>query len=257
MRVKPGGPFPGATILLALILLLGAGWLRAEDKVVFVDEPVAPYCYGELGGEATGGITSELLAELFGRLGLDFEIQLLPWARVLKTVEHGKADGIPLLMKNAEREAFLAYTDPVVENRELFYYLPERLGDFQWDTFQDIQGLKLGLITGYIYNEEFLRAVEQQHNPVVYSQDVEANFRLLLAGRVDLTLEDETLAQPVLAEHPDWAAQVRTAERPVSSYYWYMGISKLSPLAARMDEINSVLNEMRDDGSLEAILGRN
>ena len=225
-----------------------------EGPVVFLDEPVAPYCVGEMGGLATGGISYDLLSEVFGRMGLAFELKLVPWARVLKTVEHGQADGVPLLMKNEEREAFLVFTDPVAEHQEIFYYLPERLGVFHWTAFSDLKPYTVGLISGYTYDEDFLKAIDEVGFKTVHSQDMEANLRLLLAGRVDMILEDDSMIGPVLAEHPDWSAKIAKTDKPVSTYYWYMAISRLSPLAGHVDEINKILSDMRSDGSLEDIL---
>lgn len=245
-------------LFLALSLALPIATVSAgdegADKVVFVDEPLAPYSLGEMGGLAQGGISYDLLAGIFGRLGMDFELRLVPWARVLKTVEHGKADGVPLLVKNAEREAYLVYTDPVVEIRDLLYYLPERLGRFQWEEYADLKGRSFALTTGYAYDEGFMSALEAFDFQVIRSRDTEANVRLLLAGRADLILEEESMMATLLAEHPEWESRISAAAKPVSSYFWYMGISRLSPLAGRVDEINQVLSDMREDGSLDVIL---
>ncbi len=252
-------PILAATALaVALWSLAGAGPCLAGEqgtKVVFADEPLPPYNLGDLGGLSQGGISHDLMAEVFGRMGLEFELQMMPWARALKSAEFGQVDGLPLLMKNAEREAYLVFTDPVVENRELFYYLPDRLGDFSWGDFSDLKGRSIGLINGYIYDEGFLQAIDEQGIRVTRSQDIEDNMRLLLAGRVDLILEDETMVGPMFAAHPDWAARIRAARKPVSSYYWYMAVSRKSWLADRVGEINQVLADMRRDGTLDAILG--
>lgn len=227
---------------------------EAPGKLIFVDEPMAPYDLGELGGVSQGGVSQEILAQIFGRMGMAFEIQLVPWARALKIVEHGEADGIPLLMKTPEREAYMVYSEPIVEHRELLYYLPERMGVFEWRDYADLKDLTVGLINGYTYGEGFLDALSTGAFRAVYSQDTEANFRLLLAGRIDLILEDETTAGQLLAARPEWSYRIRAMGKPVTSYYWYMGISRLSPLADHVDEVNRVLSDMRDDGSLDVIL---
>ena len=246
----------GLVVLLALFAAVPAG---AEEGgsglVVFADEPASPYVFGELGGTAQGGITVEILTEMFTRLGREFEIRLMPWARVLKTVKHGRADAVPLLMKTPEREEYLVYTDYVVENRELFYYRPDSLGDFQWRDYGDLQGFTLGLVRDYTYGESFLEALAAYRYPVVYSPDNESCFRKLLAGRVDLILQDETMANAILSEHPEWGNRLGASEKPVTTYEWYMGISRLSPLAGEVDEINRILSDMRADGSLARILG--
>ena len=238
--------------------LMASPWAMAADQqpgtIILLDEPIAPYNYGETGEISRKGLTYTLYSEIFKRLGMDFEIQLVPWARVIKTVQHGRADGIPLLMESEERKAFLVFSAPILENKEVFFYRPSQLGDFQWNDFSQLKDYTIGLINGYTYGDPFLAALETYKYRVVYSQDIESNFRMLTAGRVDLTLEDKRMAGYTLAQHPQWKSQVRAAPKAASSYTWHLGISRQSPLAEHLDEINRIIAAMKKDGSLDRII---
>ena len=66
----------GLLVALAALLLSGAtapvalAQRQCPERAVFIDEPVAPYALGEVGEQAQGGISLDLLQELFGRLGM-------------------------------------------------------------------------------------------------------------------------------------------------------------------------------------------
>lgn len=182
--------------------------------------------------------------------------RLVPWARAIDSVMYGDGDGIPLLMKKKERESFLKYTDPVVENRELLYYLPERLGEFQWDESTDLKGYAIGLVRGYAYDNSIMKTIKDHNIQVTYAKDSKLNLGMLQAGRVDLIVEDESVLQAILAAQPDWDKRVLPTSKVISSYYWYIGIAKHSPLVDHVGDMNRVLEEMRKDGSLKAILDK-
>lgn len=247
------------TTLIVLCLLHGmlpvCGYTHEDPTFIFLDEPIPPYTYGVEGDTCKKGLSKEIFDELFGRLGLRYEIRLVPWARAMDSVKHGRCDGIPLLMKNGERESFMTFTAPVVENRELLYYASGRLGHFRWNQLGDLRNYELGLVRGYTYADSLLQAIEQYGVHVTYSKDSKMNFRMLEAGRVDLIVEDETLAKSILAE-AGLAEKIVAAGRPVSSYFWHIGVSNASPLVKRLDAINRALETMRSDGSLARILDR-
>ena len=240
------------------VVVPGPGPSGAEEAMLtFVDEPLAPLSEGELGQEARGGMVLALLHEVFGRLGREVRLELMPFARALKTVENGQADGLPLLMDSPGRERYLVFSDEVVRDRECFHYRPDRLGDFAWRDYDDLQGLVVGLVIGYAYSESFTRAVEQGRVAVEYASDSESNLRKLLLGRVDLVLEGDFQYLAVVAEHPRWEMSLQRALPEVGSYGWRIGLSKVRPdTMALLPDVNGVLRDMRADGTLARLFGR-
>ena len=229
----------------------------AQERIyIFMDEQAPPYTSGEEGGLCDSGLTKEIFDELFGRLGLRYQIRLVPWARALDNAMNGECDGIPLLRQNKERELSLRFTDTVVENSEQLYFLPERLGDFRWERFSDLKDLSLGLVRGYTYAQPLQDAIWEHGILVAYGKDTKMIFNMLVAGRVDAVVEDETLVRPLFAAHPEWADRITPAEKPVSTNSWHIGISRQSPLAEHIEAINRVLRDMRADGTLDRILDK-
>lgn len=225
-----------------------------KEKYIFMDEPLPPYSIGETGTLSREGLSFELLSLIFDELGVDFEINLVPWGRAIKSVTHGKIDGIPLLMKNSEREKSMVFSLPLIETKEFFFYMPERHPGFFWNSYDDLAGKTIGLVNGYTYGDDFLEAVKSNKFKVLYSKDTEACLVKLLAGRVDFIVENETSVRVFFHANAEWRERIKHSDRAVSSCSWHMGISKSSPLASRMGEINGVIRKIKADGRWSGIV---
>ena len=224
--------------------------------VHLADSPWPPYTIGEIGQQATGGVGVDLVRQIFGALGIEVSIEMHPWKRVLKMAEFGRVDGPTLLMKTLEREAYLVYTDPVFEAREVFYFNKDRFGDFNWQNFSDLKPYTIGVIGGYSYGDAFLEAIGSQGLKTEEAVSTEVNFQKLYAGRIDFYLEDELVAKAVMANHEDWKGILVFAPKPVTIYDYYMAISKKSPAVELIPELNKVIARMKSDGSIMRILER-
>lgn len=238
---------------IVVSLLFAAQIVRAEDNWLFVDEPLPPYSCGNVGERAKGGISYMLVKEIFKRMDMEARLELVPWARALKMLEYGRADGMPLLLPNGERAAFMVFTDPILEGGDALVYNIDRHPDFVWRGYESLQGLTLGLVRGYSYNTDLFRAMLEHAGGMEFSVDSEANLRKLQAGRVDVVIEELLTVRTILSKHEDWKPALRVWPELLTSYYWSMGISKKSRLAERLEEINAVLGMMREEGTLSKI----
>jgi polar amino acid transport system substrate-binding protein len=245
-----------AFALGAAVLFAGGGADAFADveSAFFADSPFPPYTIGELGEAPSGGIAVEIAEALFSRLGIELRIQLMPWRRVLKTVQTGRADGVLLLMRTEEREQYLAFTDLVYEGREVFVFNRLVRPSFAWETFSDVKSCTLGLVEGYTYGEAFLSAVDELDIAVDFADSTEQNLAKLAAGRVDLVVEDKRVVRCLLGSNPKWQSTLAFARKPVTVYPYYMGISLASPLVTLLSHINGALGAMREDGTMAEIL---
>jgi polar amino acid transport system substrate-binding protein len=225
-----------------------------ETAVLFVDEPVPPFLTGEAGGYATEGISHDLVKEVFGRMDLRARVKVAPWARALKMVEHGRADGLPLLLPKEERKIYMVFSDPILRGGDVLIYNRVYTPDFTWSEEKGFEGLIVGKVRGYSYKEELLQKMKGRARRIEESIDSETNLRKLHAGRVDVVVEDLVISKTVIRKHPKWRDSLAYWDELLTSYHWHMGISKKSPLAGRIAEINAVLEEMRRDGALAEIM---
>lgn len=224
-----------------------------DGAFLMVNTVYPPYTVALEDGSASGTATA-LVDELFRRLALPVRQRLLPWNRVLRMAEDGAADGVSMLAHSPEREATMAFTVPVAEAHQSFYYAHPAHDGFAWQRYEDLRPYRIGLVQGYTYSQKFLAAVARLGLSVEYAPSDESNFAKLRSGRVDLCLSNDLVAEAYLNSQPDLRSSVGKAERPVRSYPLYMAFSRNSPLAGRLAEIDAEIGRMRADGTLQRIL---
>jgi polar amino acid transport system substrate-binding protein len=245
------------TLILSLVVLIHFSFIASGqtiDRIHFSDSPYPPFTEGELGGPPTEGITLRIINEIFSRLGIETEIELMPWKRVLKSVETGQSDGVTLLMYTPEREKYLLYTEVLFESHDLIYYNTELMENFQWWGYEDLQGYIIGLVSRYTYGENFHRMAENLHLSIEIVDSSETNLKLLYLGRIDLAIENEATVHALIHVNPEWREKIRASSKPLNTYPYYMAISRRSPAADILPEINRTINEMKKDGTMERIL---
>lgn len=253
--MKKMGRFLAVLVLYAWVVPQAVTAGEAKT-VLLLEDPWPPYTLGEEGSAPTGGIAVELLREIFNRLNVPVEFKLQPWKRVLRNAEEGEADGIMLLMYEAERERFLAYSDVIFESRELLYFRRDLHENFQWNSFADLRNYTFGVVDGYTYSDEFLEAIKTQGLKTDPSMTTDMNWRKLYGKRIDFMVEGEAIANALFAGHKEYKEAFRAAARPVSTFALHMAFSKKSEAAALLPEVNRIIAEIQKDGTVDRILGR-
>lgn len=246
------------TVFLVLLLAVSIRTGICDDTALmqFADAPYVPYVYGEIGGTASRGIAVEIVHEVFRRIGVRVQVDLYPWRRVLKMAETGQSDGICLLMKTAEREDYLVFSDVVFIGEEVLLYDTTRYPDFTWEDFSDLTEYTIGLVDGYVYGRAFMDSIEALSLTVEYADDSPANLRKLTAGRVDLVVEERYAAAAMLKDLGADGEKIRAASAPVSEYSYYMALSRQSPASEAVAAVNEALAAMKADGTIDRILSR-
>lgn len=192
-------------LIAALFLTCVSVFVHAE-KLRIVTEPWAPYVYEENG--QLKGIDYQVTAEVFERLGVEVDWQLLPWKRCLDMIEKGQADGVLDIFQTAERDNQL-------------YYPSEPLSDVEFVLFQatarshpiasldDLKGLTVGISPGYTYPLAFRESAAFRREA---APTHEANFGKLDLGRIDLLITDRRVGR-YLIKH--LGLQGRISELPL------------------------------------------
>src|SRR5690606_8420098 len=139
-------------ILVALLCTLALA-ARAEPLRI-VTEAWAPYVYEENGRPA--GLDYEITAEVLRRLGVEAQLQFMPWKRCLLAMEQGQADGILDVFHNAEREPAMVYVaEPLSEVEFVLFYARKR--PYAYHSLEDLRDLLIGISPGYWYNNQAFR----------------------------------------------------------------------------------------------------
>ncbi len=234
-----------AAAALALAPAAGAGTARWH----FVTEQFAPYIAEKDG--AAGGPMVDVLRELCGRLGIQCEIELLPWRRALASGSSAQVDGVFALVDYGEPREDFHVSSPVVETRYSFF--ARSVDTVAYRTPSDLIGRNVGVYGPSASSRLLTRlALGTNARPQV-ELDNATVLRKLQAGRYGtggLALVNERVADDLIAaESLKGLRLAGVAVRPNLAF----GLRRSMP-AADVERFNRALDQLCRSGRLQALL---
>lgn len=177
-----------ANAMLFAHLLFAANCLANEDALTIVTDPWPPYVIQN--DEGISGADVDITRAIFKQLNLNIDIQVMPWKRCIALVKQKKADAILAVSLNQERTHFLHYpSNPISTGTTIFFKRAEN--EFKYTGLPDLRQQRVGAILGYSYCKEL-----DQQAFILKAERVpslEQNFKKLLAGRLDLVIEVDSV----------------------------------------------------------------
>nr|WP_321403524.1 transporter substrate-binding domain-containing protein [uncultured Desulfobacter sp.] len=220
-------------------------------------DPWPPYATGQIGGALASGYALDIGTEISKRIHCSLKADLLPWQRVLVCMKNGTYDITFPIQRKPAREAFMVFTNVILEDRVFLWHLKTRKDNLcTWQTIDDLKPYTIGIVSGYTYREKMDDAIE---NGVIKTEKVnsaEYNLKKLLCKRFDGFLESESVVMSFFQKYPEYTNRITHAPQIVSKDVFRIGISKKSPFAQMLPEINRVIREMREDGTIAGIMTR-
>ena len=240
-------------VALLAIFLLSAGCTNQgpkEEKVVVVSghPEWKPVMWKQ--EEKIVGIGPEVVEKVFSELGFKVDSRYVgPWDMVQLKAKEGEVDAIVALYKTKEREEYLSYSVPyTVDPIEVF---TKKGNEFSLQGPESLFGKK-GLATiGDSYGQEIDDLILDGKLQVTRVDSPEQAFALLEKGEGEYFLYSLYSGKRVIAENN----LTDIYESGVISHEnFYIGISKKSPIAELLPEINSILDKYNRDGTIQEIV---
>ncbi|UCB44487.1 MAG: amino acid ABC transporter substrate-binding protein [Spirochaetota bacterium] len=160
-------------------------------KVTLVADPYPPYQFEENG--TLHGIDYEVISEAFRIHDIDIETRLCTWEECIGQMEDHKVDGIFQITRTPDRENRFLFTEMLRMAKTVFFKREEDSTelDRDIDVLHQLHGLKVGVLSGYIYNADIDRLAEEYKLKVGQSEQL---VKGLVRGEFDLALLDEGVA---------------------------------------------------------------
>jgi polar amino acid transport system substrate-binding protein len=233
-----------------VLLMLSATGVMAAEKIRYCDYPVyPPISWSD--GKTIRGLAPSVVNELFGRLGYEVEmVELDNWNRCILDVAEGRVD-VVLAYRTAEREQGLVFSTVPVLHEEVAVFI-NRQHPVKIDRLEDLANYRGGLLFGESYGEVFDRFVAEHQNIEMVS-DSRQNFGKLIRGRIDFIVSERRTGQ-VLVDTLPGAQGIVALRNSFVVGYLRVGVSRRSPLASRMPDINAQLQRMIDSGQVDRLL---
>jgi len=190
------------------------------------------------------GIDIETAQAIADKLGLELQIDDMDFDAALLSVQQGKADIVMAgVTVTDERKAVMDFSDSYATGIQSII-VPEGSDIASPD---DLAGKKIGTqrgTTGYICcSDDF-----GDENVVAYDDGLTA-VQALNNGQVDAVVIDNAPAQEFIAANPG----LKILDTSYAEEDYAIGMAKNSPLE---DAVNSVLEELKADGTLQAIVDK-
>ena len=149
----------------------------------------------------------------------------------------------------------MVFTNVILEDRVFLWHRKDRKDSLpEWQTINDLKPYTIGIVSGYTYRDKMDQAIE---NDIIKTQKVnsaESNLKKLLGKRFDGFLESESVVISFFQKYPKYKDQITHAPKIVSKDVFRIGISKNSPFAQILPEINRIIHEMKKDGTIDRIM---
>ncbi|WP_405118809.1 substrate-binding periplasmic protein [Pseudomonas leptonychotis] len=235
------------TLFGAACLLLGISVHASEQpelKISVGDWP--PYLSSDL---KHNGVIAHLISDLLADEGYRVTFQFLPWPRAYSAAAAGRFDASAVWMHKTEREADFLFSAPLL-NEEFVFFLLKSL-PFDWKTFDDLTGMKLGGGLKYSYGPDFDAFLAESKVRMERVSSDQQNFEKLLKERVVLYPQEMNVGYAALRSHfsPEDQAKITHHPKPLLVNLSYLMLPKsLEGSPALLDRFNKRLQRYRDSG---------
>ncbi|MCP3923366.1 MAG: amino acid ABC transporter substrate-binding protein [Desulfobacterales bacterium] len=249
----------GKLILIVFALcLIGQDAFSSQKLVLVGNTGNKPSVYKNNKGEIVG-IDVDVIKEMAKRANITVEFRLVPWVRVLISIEDGLVDGGFPLFVTPERQKYSIYTQvPVHRTLYMAYCLQENKN--KYNKLSDLYGQKVGKLRGISVSPAFDTATKngdiELYEMNRYSQLLKMVYfkRLpVIVGKrstVGLYLKKHKRKEVVGKALTDLDKNGKTGRKA------FLVISKKSKIPNKIEllkKINRIMTQMKKDGTIERI----
>lgn len=210
---------------------------RILKVAVYLDPPYVDYKNNQFIGEDI-----DLLISLAKKSNMQIEYIRCPIARCLYLVKEGVADMVMQLKKTPERINDFIYLQPATFIQEFplnFYINKDSPNTIQ--NYQDLTGLKIGVIRGMSYFDRFDKDTELLKVKV---NNREQLIGMLKKGRIDTFLDRDDAMLPIL-NRINSQEEINKAQFKFTNYVKsYLVISKKSEISPYANQLSRHLKEI-------------
>ncbi len=199
------------------------------------------------------GLYSHIVSEAFKLEGITVKWGFFEWVRALKIAESGKDwDASAVWWPSEENKKKFYISETVGTTSFVFFHLKSK--QFNWNSIEDLKGMKVGGTKEYNYGNEFADAAKNKVFKLELVLNDELNFKKVFHGRVDIFPNDPVVGM----------AQIRNIFPPeqadlITFHKKEFMVSPLSLIISRnskdgkvfLEKFNSGLKKLQESGRIE------
>lgn len=222
----------------------------SAEKVIAAGDPWPPFLDPDSSGN---GLVFEIADLAFKTQGYKLEMEFVPWARAIRGVKEANYDVLLATWYTEERNGYLRYSEPYLENEIKFI---QRLEDnFEYQGLASLTGKNVGIVRDYGYGDEFLNATNFKR---AEANNLLQNVKKLVSGRIDLTLEDEIVSRAILKSRaPHMLQKIKFTKNSFSKKSLFLTSGRKNSRSKKLVEVfNRGIKEIKGNGGFDEIMKR-
>jgi len=181
------GMAPAIHVGLLSVATIGGACLHAaagELRVAVGEADYPPYYYQERTDGPYLGISMEVCQAIASRMGYHLAFARVPFARLIASLQSGRADMVCNFFNTPERAKIAAFASvpSAYETAQLFVKKGSPIA-WKGGSLQQLATYRFGGITGYSFGQEYDSATNLDKT---YAADEDMQIRMLLADRFDI-----------------------------------------------------------------------
>jgi polar amino acid transport system substrate-binding protein len=223
------------------------------EKINCATNNFPPYAFSE--GKQLKGIEIDIFSELENRTGININIDIMPFKRMLAYARVGKIKCVFSVFKTDERVKYLHYTSvPIHESSLMLYVHRDNYFEYEYESYQNLLGKTFGLIRGFASTPKFDKAVTQRLFNHVEVNSVEQLLLLLSKKRIDAAIISKHVGDYQLKRLN--ITDVVAIDSPLAFNSAYIAFSKSMNASVLVSTFNKALAEMIADGTYDQIFNK-
>ncbi len=240
-------------VVIAISLLFYSPVLFAETSIRITNGEWEPFMSEY---SAHYGMNSHVVSEAFKLEGINVIWGFFPWKRAYINAKEGRYWDASATWWPVEetQEAFLI-SDSISTTSFVFFYLKTK--KFDWQSIDDLKGLRIGGTLEYDYGKDFMTAMTANKIYVELVPKDEQNYKKLLADRIDIFPNDPIVGYAQIRNclPPEQAELIRHHPKEFEKTTLNLIISKRSKNALFfLEKFNSGLKKLQKSGRFDQML---
>ncbi|RLC05200.1 MAG: hypothetical protein DRI57_27725 [Deltaproteobacteria bacterium] len=175
-----------SVLMLVSCLLLFSAHSHAEKSLKIGSDEWPPFHSAGKSEKDVKGFTADLVRAVLRKTNVKIAAhRIYPWKRACAMVFDGRLDAVFTTTETDERMKYCHFPEePLTDFSYVFFIRKEDEGKLKYDTFDDLKGHKVGIVSGFSYTEKFVNFIKKEKNyeEAYVGSD---NFKLLMKKRAD------------------------------------------------------------------------
>lgn len=233
--------------LFGLFLVLQATMAWSGEPINLAAGNWPPFTSPDSGQQ----VATDLVSLALRKAGYDVSVESMEWHDAIAGVKASRYNGLVMTWRSTEREAFLLYSDPYIENRMLAVSLQS--SGLSIASVADLADLRIAKGKDYAYGPEL---DQTRGKAVVYTNNEGESLLKLLDGEVDaIIIDDLSLRYRLRSLEPEQRGRLHVHAGQLAVLPSHLTLHKDYPKAAEIIAgFNKAISGMIADGTYNEVL---